>query len=118
MGAQLAELFADLALAGHQRAHQPGLEIDAVLGHGVVEQALLRGQVQHVLQDLGGGVKGLFGDLALVRDGQVQDVQKGVAGNDHVQLLAQLVLAAKAQKALHVQRKGGVSLGGTGRCSR
>ena len=107
---ELAELLADLALAGHQGAHQAGLKVDAVLVDRAVEQLLLRGQLDHLVQQGSGGLWVLLRGLGLAGDGQDQQIQQGVARHQNVQIFDELVLAAKAQQTLHVQRQACVAL--------
>ena len=50
---------------------------------------------------------------ALAETGQTQQIQQGVAGYNGIQLLDELVFAAKAQQALHIQGKCGITLFGS-----
>ena len=50
---------------------------------------------------------------ALAETGQTQQIQQGVAGYNCIQLLDELVFAAKAQQALHIQGKCGITLFGS-----
>ena len=110
LAVELLELLADLALAGHQGTHQVGLKVDAVLVDCTVKQLLLGGQLHHLIQQGGRGGKVLLRQLGLAGGGQSQRVQQGVACHQNVQILNQLVFAAKAQQALHVQRQTCVAL--------
>ena len=107
---ELVELFADLALAGHQRAHEAGLEVDAVLVHRAVQQPLLGSQLDHFVQQGGGGLRVFLRGLGLAGGGQRQQVKQGVARYQNVEVFDELVLAAKAQQTLHVQRQTCVAL--------
>ena len=107
---ELLELFADFALAGHQGTHQACLKVDAVLVHRAVEQFLLGGQLDHLVQQGGGGGGILLRGLGLAGGGQGQQVQQGVACYQNVQVFDELVLAAKAQQALHIQGQARVAL--------
>ena len=104
------ELFADFALAGHQGTHQAGLKVDAVLVDRAVEQLLLRGQLDHLVQQGSGGLGVLLRGLGLAGGGQGQQIQQGVARHQNVQIFDELVLAAKAQQTLHVQCQACVAL--------
>ena len=107
---ELAELLADLALAGHQGTHQAGLKVDAVLVYGTVKKLLPGGQLHHFVQQGGGRLGVLLRGLGLAGGGQGQQIQQGVARHQNVQIFDELVLAAKAQQTLHVQRQACVAL--------
>ena len=107
---QLVELFADLALSGHQGAHQAGLEVDTVLGHRAVKQVLAGGQLHHLIQQGGGGGGVLLRRFGLAGGGQLQQIQQRVAGHQLVHLFDEFVLTPEAQQALHVQCKARVAL--------
>ena len=62
---ELLELFADFALTGHQGTHQAGLKVDAVLVHRAVEQFLLGGQLDHLVQQGRRGASGPPSGLGL-----------------------------------------------------
>ena len=113
LGIQFAELAADFAFARHQGTHHAGFKVDAVLRHTAVKQALGGGKLHHLVQQGSGGVKILFGHLFLTGLGQTQQIQQGVAGYNGIQLLDELVFAAKAQQALHIQGKCGITLFGS-----
>ena len=107
---QLVELFADFALAGHQGTHQAGLKVDAVLGHSAVKQALAGSQLDHLIQQGGGGSGIFFRRFGLAGGGQLQQIQQRIAGDQLVQLFDQLMLTPEAQQALHIQCKARVAL--------
>ena len=107
---ELAELLADLALAGHQGAHQAGLKVDAVLVDRAVEQLLLRGQLDHLVQQGSGRLGVLLRGLGLAGGSQCQQIQQRVACHQNIEILDKLMLAAEAQQALHIQGKACVTL--------
>ena len=107
---QLFELFADLALAGHQGTHQAGLKVDAVLIYGTVKKLLPGGQLHHFIQQGGGRLGVLLRGLGLAGGSQCQQIQQRVARHQNIEILDKLMLAAEAQQALHIQGKACVTL--------
>ena len=107
---KLFKLFADLALARHQRTHQAGFKVDAVLIHAAVQKSLLGSQFDHLVQQRRRGFGVFLGQLFLAGGGQCQQIQQCIACHDLIQILDELVLAPKAQQAFYIQRKAGVTL--------
>ena len=110
LGVELLEFLADLALPGHQRAHQAGLKVDAELGHIAVQKTFAGGQLHHLVQKPCGDGQVLLGRLLVGRLAEGQQVQQGIACHDVVQLFDELVFAPKTDEPLHIQRQRGVDL--------
>ena len=110
LGHHLAELFADFALPRHQRAHQAGFKVDAVLGHIAIKQAFGRRKVKQVVQDHGWGVQVLLRNLARIRRSQVQQVKQGVACDKHIHLFDERVPQPEAKQPLNAKGEGIVPL--------
>ena len=107
---KLFKLFADLALARHQGAHQAGFKVDAVLIHAAVQKSLLGRKLDHLVQQRRRGFGVFLGQLFLAGGGQRQQIQQRIARHDLIQILDELMLAPKAQQAFYIQRKAGVTL--------
>ena len=107
---ELFKLFANLALARHQGAHQAGFKVDAVLIHAAVQKPLLGRKLDHFVQQRRRGFGVFFGQLFFAGGGQRQQIQQRIARHDLIQIFDELMLAPKAQQAFYIQRQTGVTL--------